>query len=494
MSLAAKCSVPLQREFSPSKWNLLRAGQRLEDKRVRIANREEDYLMRRGVRVLMAVAGLVVLLSGAAAGTTFAQGGGPDPNSVGALHSDPAWQATYWNNLYLSDAPALQRSEGAIDYDWGTGSPDPAIHADNFSARWTRYIDVVPGRYRFTATSDDGMRVWVDNSLLINEWYDHPPVTVSNELELGAGHHLVVVEYYENTGGAVARMTWGPASQTVRYWRGEYYNNPSLQGTPALVRDDPQVNFNWDYASPAPGVVNADYFSVRWTRTVDIPAGNYRFWVNVDDGVRLWVNGHLVIDHWQVQSVRTYAAEIYLPGGATSVKMEYFEQTGLAVAQLGWSTGSGSPPPPPQPLPGGVVVDNGGPGFSKGGMSSGWQAASGGWNGSYLWTHNNDWARPYYNWARWYPCQAGLIAGRYEVFVYIPAGYSTTAAANYWVSYAGGYTRRVVSQSLYGGQWVSLGTYPFRGDQSDYVSLSDVTGEPYLSRLIAFDAVKWVPR
>jgi hypothetical protein len=51
-----------------------------------------------------------------------------------------------------------------------------------------------------------------------------------------------------------------------------------------------------------------------------------------------------------------------------------------------------------------------------------------------------------------------------------------------------------VDQSANGGRWVSLGTYRFRGNRSDYVSLADVTFEPYLSRLIAFDAVKWVSR
>jgi hypothetical protein len=99
--------------------------------------------------------------------------------------------------------------------------------------------------------------------------------------------------------------------------------------------------------------------------------------------------------------------------------------------------------------------------------------------------------RANYNWARWYP---GLAAGRYEVLVYIPDRYTTTAHARYWVSHAGGLTLKVVDQSANGDRWVSLGTFQFRGTGDDYVSLADVTYEPYLSRLIAFDAVKWVPR
>jgi hypothetical protein len=103
----------------------------------------------------------------------------------------------------------------------------------------------------------------------------------------------------------------------------------------------------------------------------------------------------------------------------------------------------------------------------------------------------HDTVRANYNWARWYP---DLTPGFYEVFVYIPFRYTTTAQARYWIAHEGGLSLQIVDQSANGDKWVSLGTYRFRGDGSGYVSLADVTFEPYLSRLIAFDAVKWDPR
>jgi len=78
--------------------------------------------------------------------------------------------------------------------------------------------------------------------------------------------------------------------------------------------------------------------------------------------------------------------------------------------------------------------------------------------------------------------------------VYIPDRCTTKAKARYWISHAGGFTLRVVNQSANGGRWVSLGTYRFRGTRDDYVSLADVTFESCLSRLIAFDAVMWMPK
>ncbi len=427
-------------------------------------------------RVFLSSLAAVLLL------TNIALAQGP----VEPQHSDPTWQAAYWNNTFLSGSPVLQRSEAALDYDWGNGSPDAAVNPDRFSARWSRYIDVTPGVYRFTATSDDGIRIWIDNDLIIDQWNDHSPRTFTADKNLASGHHLVVVEFYENGGGAVARVSFAQTTN-IYNWRGEYYNNPTFSGSPALVRDDTQINFNWGDGSPAPGTINADKFSVRWTRTIDLPAGSYRFTLTVDDGSRLWVNNHLLIDTWQDQAARTYTGDIYLPGGPVLLKVEYYENMGGAIIQLAW-TSDNKPPTPPA---GTVIVDDKDPGFVTGGSATGWRTASEGYNSRLTWTRNNDVERSNYNWARWYP---SLAPGRYEVYVYIPERYTTTSRAVYWVSHAEGYTQRVVDQSTNGNRWVSLGAYRFRGTRDDYVSLNDITSEERLTRLIAFDAAKWEPR
>ncbi len=414
-----------------------------------------------------------------------AQGPGPQ-------HSDPTWRAAYWNTMDLAGTPVLERAETNIWYEWGTASPAAGVvNADMFSARWTRYIDVTPGTYQFTFTSDDGMRVWVDGDLILNEWYDHPAKTVVVEKYLSSGHHLVKVEYYENGGVATAKVAWQLKTQppVITQWRGEYFNDITLGGTPALVRNDAAINFNWGSGSPAPGVVNADRFSVRWTRTLDFTPAMYRFTLTVDDGARLWVNGHLLVDAWIDQAARTYSADLYLPAGPATIELQYYENGGLAVAQLSW-TGGGTTPPTPPPS-GTVIVDDRDSGFVKGGPASKWRYENEGYNNNLTWTTNNYNANSAYNWGRWFP---QLSARSYEVFVYIPHRFTTTAKARYWINHADGYTLRIVDQSAYSNQWVSLGTYRFRGTGDDYVSLADVTFEPTRSRLIAFDAVKFEPR
>ena len=409
-------------------------------------------------------------------------------------HSDPFWQATYWNNTSLSGASVLQRQETNLAHDWGAGSPANEVNADRFSARWTRYIDVTPGTYRFTVTSDDGIRLWVDNALILDKWSDHPSTTYTVDKYLGSGHHMIKVEYYENTGYAVAKLSWtllGQDQPSQGEWRGEYFNNVTLSGSPAAVRQDTAVDFNWGTNSPIPGTISADRFSARWTRTLDLAAAMYHFSLTVDDGARLWVNGHLLIDAWQDQAATTYTGDIYLPGGSVTIEVQYYENTGHAVAKLAWST-EGTPPEPPTPPSGAVIVDDMDSGFEKHGAWGGWRTVYEGYSGRLTWTYNNDTTRRDYNWARWYP---SLQNRRYEVYVYIPHRYTTTGSARYWISHANGMTLKVVDQSAYGGgQWVSLGTYTFRGTRDDFVSLADVTFEPYRSRLIGFDAVKWEPR
>ena len=62
---------------------------------------------------------------------------------------------------------------------------------------------------------------------------------------------------------------------------------------------DAEIDFAWGTESPVPQYLIRDAFSVRWTGTLDLPAGEYEFTTSTDDGVRLWVNEQLIIDKWR---------------------------------------------------------------------------------------------------------------------------------------------------------------------------------------------------
>ena len=256
---------------------------------------------------------------------------------------DPIWLAEYWDNQDLSGSPEFVREENFIDYNWGDGSPHDDIDNDSFSARWTADVLFEAGTYSFNATSDDGVRVWVDGDLIIDAWYAHEMETFSVAKWVSDGLHHIVVEYYEEDGGAIMQLWWAPAPPTDNQnWFGEYFNNISLGGSPEVQREDSNISFNWDGVNPAPGV-DEETFSVRWTRTLNLPAGNYTFQLTTDDGARLWVNGRRLIDAWYEQSPHTYRGNIYLPGGPMPVRLEYFNNLGGAFIHLTWSQTPASP-------------------------------------------------------------------------------------------------------------------------------------------------------
>jgi glucose/arabinose dehydrogenase len=115
--------------------------------------------------------------------------------------------AEYRNNTDLSGAPALSRCESTINHDWADNRPGPGVNVDDFSARWTGQFAFAGGNYTFSSTTDDGVRVYVDGSLVIDGWQDGS-TTRTASTSLAAGMHAVKVEYYEHAGNAVAQVSW----------------------------------------------------------------------------------------------------------------------------------------------------------------------------------------------------------------------------------------------------------------------------------------------
>jgi len=275
--------------------------------------------------------------------------------------TEPAWRAVYWNNTTLSGQPAFFRDEPTLDHNWGLGSPDASVNVNNFSARWTRIVDLPAGRYRFSVTGDDGVRVYVNDELFLNGWWDHGVRTFTTDRDMPAGQHEIRVEFYERGGAAIVKFaldtlsTTPPGSPTTtpaptptpqpsakppvnapedRVWKGEYFNNESLSGAPVFSRSDAEIDFDWGQSSPLAGEISDDHFSARWTRNIFFQGSVWRFTTTTDDGVRLWIDGDLVIDQWRTLQRESFSVDIHLQEGVHTIKMEYFEGVGNASARL----------------------------------------------------------------------------------------------------------------------------------------------------------------
>ena len=255
------------------------------------------------------------------------------------------WRGEYFDNRDLGGWPALVRNDHAIDFDWGDGSPDPAVPADNFSVRWTHAVSFDAGTYRFLTSTDDGVRVWVDGGLVVDAWVDQKLLnTHTGDVYLAAGQHTIVVEYYEHGGEASAHVWW-ETLDAFAAWHGEYFDNRDFVGGPVLVRGDAEINFDWGVGPPVEWMPD-DNFAVRWRRTVNFTPGYYRFAVRADDGVRLWIDGDILIDKWQDMEYELhYVDGTYLEGPRT-IQLEYYEHTGHARVWFWWEPGTNDNEPP----------------------------------------------------------------------------------------------------------------------------------------------------
>jgi uncharacterized repeat protein (TIGR03806 family) len=151
------------------------------------------------------------------------------------------------------------------------------------------------------------------------------------------------------------------STTTVGGLLGQYWANQtgSFDGPPTLTRVDPVIDFTWNTFSPDPSIP-PQHYSVRWIGDVHPQfSEDYTFFATADDGVRLWVNGALVIDGWKDQLATKYQGTIALVAGvAASLRLEYYQNAGPASVSLSWASATtpfGIIPKsyltPPQPAP-----------------------------------------------------------------------------------------------------------------------------------------------
>ena len=190
------------------------------------------------------------------------------------------WFATYYPNENLNGNPVAIQTEPTIGGNWAFGAPVASLPADHWSARWTQSFTLPEGRYRINITADDGVRVYLNGSLILNEWHGHIPQTYTVDF-LGTNQPQAInVEFFDSILQAYLTFELGRVDIT----------QPSPTGVTATVLYD---NTN-------------GYFEPNSTSTVRylLPAGAIfdvvsvsadRQWVQLRvDGVLVWVQAPFV--------------------------------------------------------------------------------------------------------------------------------------------------------------------------------------------------------
>jgi hypothetical protein len=149
----------------------------------------------------------------------------------------------------------MKRLDATVNFNWGANAPDPAVPTDNFMVRWTGLIEApTTATYTFYTQTDDGVRLWVNNVSIIDNWTDHSSTIDQGSIKLTAGQRYeITLEFYENGGDAVCQLSWS---------------------TPTMPRETIQSQYLWvggdrpepRYPNPADGdIVKDTWVSLSWS-------------------------------------------------------------------------------------------------------------------------------------------------------------------------------------------------------------------------------------
>jgi GH43 family beta-xylosidase len=253
----------------------------------------------------------------------------------------------YFHNVDFTGL-AAERTE-AVDFAWGAAAPAPGVQPDSFSVRWLGQVEArFSETYTLRTVSDEGVRLWVDGHLLIDNWTPHAAVVNSAVYTLAAGQRYDIrLEYFDQAGTAQMRLQWSSPSQPLEAipaaqlyaspagLRGEYSDDSG----DAVTRNDETVDFDWGAGSPAPGI-DSDDNHIVWTGYVRANySEEYAFSILSGDAVRLWVGDELIIDNFVEHAPSASVGSKALEAGKwNDIRLEFADAAGDASVQLQWSS------------------------------------------------------------------------------------------------------------------------------------------------------------
>lgn len=245
--------------------------------------------------------------------------------------------AVYYNNANLTGI-AARRTDPTITFDWGLGTPDAAVDPETFSVRWSGQVrPQFSENYTFYANADDGIRLWVDDELLIDEWHTQTGEEYSGNIELNAGQNYAIrIEYYDETASAALHLAWSSDSQAKQIIpQSALSADAAAPGAPVLSlqgKTDTYVELSWTKPTDDVGIMGYNIYrdgqkiaftTLRsYTDTALLPSTGYSYRVKALD----YVN-NLSADS-NSASATTNAA------GLNGVNAVYFGRPDLAAIKL----------------------------------------------------------------------------------------------------------------------------------------------------------------
>jgi PKD repeat protein len=273
-------------------------------------------------------------------------------NNYIAVSSPPTdrWHVEFFNSFTPGSNRCFDGSNYGtyLFYYWRSEPPNQACSADNFSARFSKRVNFAGGAYQFHIDHDDGGRLYLDGSLIIDNWsYGSNDVTRN----VTAGLHDVLYEV-NDTGGLAKAVVWwrGPGAlpENIRdnsKWWAQYWGNQWFEDQPPLEQNEATIDHDWNLDGPGLGVPS-DNFSSRYTKTITFACGHYQFLVSSDDGYRLKLDGNIIGEKWIDGVWWGQAHQADITAGVHEIVLEHYEKDGAAAIHLSWTNVTPCAAPP----------------------------------------------------------------------------------------------------------------------------------------------------
>ncbi|UOR11643.1 PA14 domain-containing protein [Halobacillus amylolyticus] len=249
------------------------------------------------------------------------------------------WMSYYYNNNNLDGTPVYKEQldgiSNSLSFDHGYNSPSEKVSKNEFTASFTTYKKLSAGKYLFNTKVDDGIRIYVDDNLVVNQWgksryqeeLNHV-VEISDLKGREKEFHKIRIEYREFEGKSRLDFKITPFNRTFSYdsWTGIYYNDRNLSGVGKISPNSYEsLDFTWGFGSPMEGI-KTDYFSASFYKK--IRAGkDYFVQTYADDRVQVSVNDNYVIDRWSNSSGEVDNGVITNRNKDSLVKVNYMDNT-----------------------------------------------------------------------------------------------------------------------------------------------------------------------
>jgi hypothetical protein len=176
---------------------------------------------------------------------------------------------SYFDNVNFT-TQKIQRTDTTVNFNWGTSAPDASMGLDTFAVRWTgKVVPLYSQTYTFYTTTDDGARLWVNNTLVVDKWINMSATEYSGTIGLTAGTaYDIRLEYYDNTGSASAALRWSSTSQAKQIIpQSQLFPTP-----PNTIFNECRFHFGTidSFAANNAGIrAEIDYFTPGWMGLTD---------------------------------------------------------------------------------------------------------------------------------------------------------------------------------------------------------------------------------